>query len=89
MKVLRGKSRKCVSVDPCCLVNIHLVPPGDLLAKPLYQRVESRQTAAECVVISQLRLGLAQSVPLCGTHCQLSSPIVADLYDSVKPQLHE
>lgn len=58
-----------------------------MLAKPLYQRVEGRQTVAGPVVLSQLRLGLAQSEPLCGAHCPLSSPIVTDLYDSTKPQL--
>lgn len=65
--------------------------PGDLLAKPLYQRVEGRQTAAGCEG-SQLRSGAVQSVPLCGAHCQPSSetsPIVPDFYDSLKPQIHE
>lgn len=68
-----------------------LCAPGDLLAKPLYQRVEGRQKVVGCEV-SQLRSGLVQSVPLCGAHCQLSSetsPIVPDLYDSLKPQIHE
>lgn len=54
--------------------------PGDVSAEPLYQMVEAGQAAAGCEE-SQLRSGSAQSVPLCGAHCQLSSqtsPIVPD-----------